>query len=69
MAEQWRISGGHNDDEANDTDNDAEPTYVALVDSSAGSKVKCFNRIQGKSVSLKNSRALLLSSSCILRRN
>ena len=27
------------------------------------------NRIQGKSVSLKSSRALLLSSSCILRRN
>ena len=27
------------------------------------------NRIPGKSVSLKNSRALLLSSSCILRRN
>jgi len=42
MAEQWRISGGRNDDEANDTDDDAEPTDVALVDSSAGSKVKCF---------------------------
>ena len=42
MAEQWRIPGGRNDDKANDTDNDAEPTDVALVDSSAGLKVKCF---------------------------
>ena len=42
MAEQWRISGGRNDDEANDTDDDGEPTDVALVYSSAGSKFKCF---------------------------
>jgi len=42
MAEQWIISGGCNDDEADDTDNDDEPTYIALVDLSAGLKVKCF---------------------------
>ena len=41
MAEQWRISGGRNDDEDNDI-NDSEPTDVALMNSGAGANLKCF---------------------------
>ena len=41
MAEQWRISGGRNDDEDDDID-DSEPTDVALMNSGAGANLKCF---------------------------
>ena len=41
MAEQWRISGGRNDDEDDDVD-DSDPTDVALMNSGACANLKCF---------------------------